>query len=542
MPGHAYSSSSSQSYTAPVVADRLDRQSGPGNGAMQDRLRTGDGVGTGDELDAWGAAVTEETSILAPYLVEIEEGQVAVPGQQDGVVTWMQAALQRLGYPAQQSGVFDPGTVAALTEWQRLNDVGESGTFGPTSLDVMDRAIEASFNFQQFQENAPGVPEATLREYLPHLNAAMLRANINTDARKAVFIAQLGHESDGFNTLEEYASGRNYEGRTDLGNIHPGDGRRFKGRGPIQITGRDNYTSYGQAIGVDLVQDPEIAATTEVGFRLAAEYWTRNDLNGPTDRGQFNTVTQRINGGQNGADDRRRRWRRAQRTLASWDATPDIVLRPQQRPGDLDTSPIEGGGEGPRIRPSTETGPVDGVLQLIAAGRTADAVTEAERLASAMQAEGDATAVTTASRARDIARALLDAQEAFDADQFGASKQAAARAASTTRTLRDSGLVDGNLADPVIALAGQQWSRANVADRARGRGADLALVEAAAPLRQGDRGDAVAALQRLLGMDVAGGAGTFGPQTQRAVLRFQSEHGLTADGIVGAGTIRELAR
>ena len=186
--------------------------------------------------------------------------------------------------------------------------------------------------------------------------------------------------------------------------------------------------------------------------------------------------------------------------------------------------------------------PVDGVLQLIATGRTADAMTEAERLASAMQAEGDAAAVSAASRARDIARALLDAQEAFDADQFGESKQAAARAASTTRTLRDSGLVDGNLADPVIALAGQQWSRANVADRARGRGADLALVEAATPLRQGDRGDAVAALQRLLGMDVAGGAGTFGPQTHRAVLRFQSQHGLTVDGVVGAGTIRELTR
>jgi putative chitinase len=110
---------------------------------------------------------------------------------------------------------------------------------------------------------------------------------------------------------EPHPSGQQYEGRTDLGNIHRGDGKRFKGRGPIQITGRDNYQSYGDAIGVDIINDPELAATPEVGFQLAAEYWTRNDLNRYADRGQFNTVTERINGGQNGKADRRNRWARA---------------------------------------------------------------------------------------------------------------------------------------------------------------------------------------------------------------------------------------
>ena len=541
MPAHARSSTQTSTTAPSTGAETTGHQSGPGNAARQERLRTGDGTTTSGELDTWGTAAAAGTSVLAPYLPEISEGEVAMPGQRDGAITWMQAALERLGFPNEQSGLFDPATVAALTEWQRINGVGESGVFGPSSLDFMDRAVAASVNFPQFQENAPGIPESTLREYLPHLNAAMLRADINTDTRKAVFIAQLAHESDGFNTLEEYASGRDYEGRTDLGNVHPGDGRRFKGRGPIQITGRANYRSYGEELGVDLVENPELAATPEVGFQLAAAYWTRNDLNRDADRGRFNSVTERINGGQNGATDRRRRWRRAQQTLRDWASTPAVEVRSDTVSGDIDPAVSEGGSDTPQVQTGPEPGPVDGVFQLVAAGRSADAVTEAERIATSVRDDDSSELIAAASQARDVARALLDAQEAFDADRFGAAKRAAGLAASTARALRNSGIVSGNVTDPVIALAGQQWTRADVADQARGRGADIALVESAAPLRQGDRGEAVSALQRLLGMDVGGSAGIFGPQTHRAVERFQSEHGLSVDGIVGSGTIRKLA-
>ena len=219
MPIQRRSRGQRRSTDAGISGEQTAASGGRGNAAEADRLRTGDRTSTAGDLDIWGASVTEDTSALAPYYVEIAEGQVALPGQRDGVVGWMQAALQRLGFPAQQTQIFDTDTVAALREWQRLNGVATTGEFGPTSLEVMERAIEASFNLQQFQENAPGVPESTLREYLPHLNAAMLKAGINSDARKAVFIAQLGHESDGFNTLEEYASGADYEGRSDLGNV-----------------------------------------------------------------------------------------------------------------------------------------------------------------------------------------------------------------------------------------------------------------------------------------------------------------------------------
>ena len=119
---------------------------------------------------------------------------------------------------------------------------------------------------------------------LPHLNASMLRAGITTEARKAFGLAQLGHESD-LRTLEEYASGANYEWRADLGNVFAGDGRRFKGRGPIQITGRDNRCRYGSRVGEDLIANPGARPPTRSGL-LAAEYW-KGDLNALADAGRW---------------------------------------------------------------------------------------------------------------------------------------------------------------------------------------------------------------------------------------------------------------
>jgi len=142
----------------------------------------------------------------------------------------------------------------------------------------------------------------------PHLNAAMAEFGIDTPIRRAAFLAQVLHESGLLRWVTEIwgptpAQSR-YEGRKDLGNVRPGDGIRFKGRGLIQTTGRDNYNTTGRALGVDLLTSPEILAEPAWAARSAAWYWQSRKLNALADSGDFLALTRRINGGTNGLADR----------------------------------------------------------------------------------------------------------------------------------------------------------------------------------------------------------------------------------------------
>jgi predicted chitinase len=163
--------------------------------------------------------------------------------------------------------------------------------------------------------------------YLPHLNDAMAEADINTPQRVAAFIAQLAHESNELrswveqphkdpakhpdcrlcrSTRKGHVAGAQYENRAILGNDRPGDGIRYLGRGPIQLTGRANYRDAGLALGLPLEDFPDRVATADVGFRVACWYWTSRHCNEPADAGDFDTVTRRINGGLNGKPERDR--------------------------------------------------------------------------------------------------------------------------------------------------------------------------------------------------------------------------------------------
>ena len=141
-----------------------------------------------------------------------------------------------------------------------------------------------------------------LVEYLPE---ALEKYGINTKLRLAHFLSQISHESDHFRTTEEYASGRAYEGRRDLGNLRKGDGTRYKGRGVIQLTGRANYQRYGDILGIDLVNNPELAASPKISVLTALEYWKQRKINALADRDNIRLVTRAINGGDNGLDDRK---------------------------------------------------------------------------------------------------------------------------------------------------------------------------------------------------------------------------------------------
>lgn len=148
-------------------------------------------------------------------------------------------------------------------------------------------------------------------------NTAMVQAGCTNVNRAAMWCAQLGHESVGLRYYEEIASGAAYEGRSDLGNTQPGDGVRFKGRGPIQVTGRHNYTelskwaaSLGYVDQLDVfVINPAILGSVHYGFLGAVWYWTtQRPLNDLSDRRDLEGATRAINGGLNGIDDRRSRY------------------------------------------------------------------------------------------------------------------------------------------------------------------------------------------------------------------------------------------
>lgn len=172
----------------------------------------------------------------------------------------------------------------------------------------------------EFKQIMPNCPAAKRADYLPFIQQAMQEFEINSYLRETAFLAQLAHESAELRYMEEIASGTAYEGRKDLGNTQPGDGKRYKGRGPIQLTGRANYTKYGQLLGLDLVNNPTVAATKEVGFRVAGEFWKLNGLNELADQQEFKAITKRINGGYNGLDDRIKYYDRAKKVMSKDDS------------------------------------------------------------------------------------------------------------------------------------------------------------------------------------------------------------------------------
>ena len=151
----------------------------------------------------------------------------------------------------------------------------------------------------------PRSPEFLLADIVYNLNEFLPKYEINNYLRVTHFLAQAAHESAGFTAMEEFANGRAYEGRRDLGNVNPGDGRRYKGRGIFQLTGRANYRTYGLRLGLALEDNPFMAAEPRNAVQIACEFWTLNKLNTYADKNDILTITKRINGGTNGLPERR---------------------------------------------------------------------------------------------------------------------------------------------------------------------------------------------------------------------------------------------
>lgn len=163
----------------------------------------------------------------------------------------------------------------------------------------------------------PAASRVKLSGFVPHLNAAMEEFEINTPLRQAAFLAQVAHESGSFRYVREIASGKAYEGRKDLGNVFPGDGVKYRGRGLIQITGRANYRQCSEALGVDFTCYPELLEGADMACRSAAWFWSSRGLNALADKQDFKLITKRINGGYNGMEDRLRYYAIAEQCLAA---------------------------------------------------------------------------------------------------------------------------------------------------------------------------------------------------------------------------------
>lgn len=156
-----------------------------------------------------------------------------------------------------------------------------------------------------------------IEAFLQPLNDAMEIYEINTPQRIACFLAQLAHESGEFRFMRELADGKGYEGRKDLGNVHAGDGVKYKGRGPIQITGFDNYQKCSLSIYGDerLLDHPELLERPFDGCMAAGWFWSSHNLNMLADTFNFKAITRAINGGENGMDSREKYYKRAVEVL-----------------------------------------------------------------------------------------------------------------------------------------------------------------------------------------------------------------------------------
>jgi putative chitinase len=206
---------------------------------------------------------------------------------------------------------------------------------------------------------ATGATRENAAKFLPHVQEACKRFNIDTPKRIAGFLSQIGHESAGMASLQENLNykvdailklfgrhriseadarkfGRNEAtgqkanqkaladilyggefGRKNLGNTEPGDGSAFIGRGLKQLTGRSNYKRCGDAIGVDLIASPEKLLEPAYAALSAAWFWSTNNLNELADKGDVVAMTKRINGGTIGLEQRQKLYDVAMASAAS---------------------------------------------------------------------------------------------------------------------------------------------------------------------------------------------------------------------------------
>lgn len=162
----------------------------------------------------------------------------------------------------------------------------------------------------QLKKIYPKVKQDKLELYVKAFNSVFPSYGINTPRRIAAFLGQIGVESGELRYDKELGSkwnkrdvtnpyesvGTLYEGRKNLGNTEPGDGPKYIGRGILQLTGRANYTNMSKKLGMDLVNNPELACNPEISTKIACEYFKERDLLKLADEWNLDEITRKVNG------------------------------------------------------------------------------------------------------------------------------------------------------------------------------------------------------------------------------------------------------
>jgi predicted chitinase/peptidoglycan hydrolase-like protein with peptidoglycan-binding domain len=268
-------------------------------------------------------------------------------------------SLQQAVGAAPADGVFGPATEARLRQFQRLNGLVADGIAGPATWESIDNPRSAAspqpdgvaadtaptadsgdggggtVTPEMLAAVALRTPRALLESLAAPMSAACARFGIDTPVRRAAFLSQCAHESGGFAKREENLSYRAerlmkvwpkrfptlavarqfarmpeklansvYANRMGNGPPESGDGWRFRGRGFKQLTGRSNYTAFADAIGRKVDEVPDYITTDEGACMSAGWFWSSNKLNRFADSRDIRTLTERINGGLLGLDER----------------------------------------------------------------------------------------------------------------------------------------------------------------------------------------------------------------------------------------------